>query len=843
MHAKKMRSHPPSCGLILLVFASLIVGSGCGFQQAPVPSLSPQSATVTVQSAQQFSIAGLPGGTIWLVNNEPGGNRTVGTIDATGLYLAPVIPPLVPVTITAQSRSFSGVQASATVQVVNPTPDLTAVAPSIAIANGQPLGVTVSGTQFTPQSRVTANGTAYATTFVSGTELQATLPVDALQPGATISITADTPAPGGGHSASKSIAVVAPLSPQAVVLTVSAQLQFVMAPLAGGTTWLVNDAPGGSSVAGTISTNGLYQAPMIPPALPVTIRAQSTQYPAVNSSAAVQVVNPAPQLTSVSPAITIANGQPLAITVTGANLTPQSVVVVGGNACPTTFVSSTELQATIAAAAVEGAANLAVSVNNPAPGGGRSDAANIVVVASGTVSLTQHPLVAQYQLLLPQDGGVVVEFGTDTTYGRRTGSVSPPAGGGAVTVLVAGMRAATAYHMRARITLADGTTLLDADHTLTTGALPAVSFPSGTVSRTPGLSSGGGVDLVSSSRTVVTAAVLDNDGQVIWYYYDPAISGGAFPIRELDNGNFLVTMGTHVREVDLTGTVVREVTLDQINASLTSLGYSFQLDSIHHDLLRLSNGHWLLLANEWQQFQDLPGYPGTTAVIGDDLIEVDASGQPVWIWRAFDHLDVNRHPIWFPDWTHANALVLRPDGNLLLSMRHQSWIIKIDYENGAGTGDVLWRLGPDGDFTLAGGDPAQWFFCQHYPLLVTSDGPQFRLAMFDNGDARPDALGQPCVFSGTCYSRGLMLDVDESTRTAAVAWQDLLGWFALWGGSMAVLPNGNIEIDSSTVNGGPTRIVEVTSDATPKLVWELVESNATYYRAYRIPSLYPGVQW
>ncbi len=35
-------------------------------------------------------------------------------------------------------------------------------------------------------------------------------------------------------------------------------------------------------------------------------------------------------------------------------------------------------------------------------------------------------------------------------------------------------------------------------------------------------------------------------------------------------------------------------------------------------------------------------------------------------------------------------------------MRNQSWILKIDYANGTGTGNVLWKLGQDGDFTLPG---------------------------------------------------------------------------------------------------------------------------------------------
>ena len=99
-------------------------------------------------------------------------------------------------------------------------------------------------------------------------------------------------------------------------------------------------------------------------------------------------------------------------------------------------------------------------------------------------------------------------------------------------------------------------------------------------------------------------------------------------------------------------------------------------------------------------------------------MDLDTNNQPVWVWRAFDHLDVNRHPYLFPDWTHSNAVVYEPDGSLLLSMRHQSWILKIDYANGSGGGDVLWRLGPGGDFTLSDSDPAQWFYNQHYPNLL-----------------------------------------------------------------------------------------------------------------------------
>ena len=461
---------------------------------------------------------------------------------------------------------------------------------------------------------------------------------------------------------------------------------------------------------------------------------------------------------------------------------------------------------------------------------------------AGTVAATSHPLVASYSVMAPAGGLVSVEFGTSTTYGRSTASQSVPAEGGLVTLLVAGMHPSTTYHMRARLDLGGGSTMLDTDHTFMTSSLPSVTFPAVTV--TPaGLSKSGGVDLVSGPGSTVTAVVFDTDGSVLWYYYDPSLAAGsyAFPIRELDNGNYLINFESDVREVDLEGHIVRQVTLSQLNTALAAAGYSLQAANLHHDLLRLSNGHWILLVNENQDFQDLPGYPGTTTVLGDAIVDLDADNQPVWVWRAFDHLDVNRHPYMFPDWTHSNAVVYEPDGSLLLSMRHQSWILKIDYANGAGSGDVLWRLGAGGDFALVGNDPAQWFYNQHDPNLVQVSGSTQRIAMFDNGDTRPDSNGQPC--STDCYSRGLIMDIDESARTAQVSWQYLSGWYSFWGGSIVVLPNGNVEVDSTTVLGGFSRVREVTNGTSPQVVWEMDAKNDAFYRAYRIPSLYPGVSW
>ena len=118
--------------------------------------------------------------------------------------------------------------------------------------------------------------------------------------------------------------------------------------------------------------------------------------------------------------------------------------------------------------------------------------------------------------------------------------------------------------------------------------------------------------------------------------------------------------------------------------------------------------------------------------------------QPVWAWNEFNHLDINRQPYSYPDWTHTNAVLYSPsDGNLIISIRHQNWLVKIDYNNGIGTGNIIWHLGYQGDFTLLNADgstdtnPFDWFYAQHGPNFTTTNtSGQFSLVLFDNGDDR-----------------------------------------------------------------------------------------------------------
>ena len=125
----------------------------------------------------------------------------------------------------------------------------------------------------------------------------------------------------------------------------------------------------------------------------------------------------------------------------------------------------------------------------------------------------------------------------------------------------------------------------------------------------------------------------------------------------------------------------------------------------------------------------------------------------------------------FPDWTHTNAVLYSADdGNLIVSIRHQNWIVKLDYANGSGAGDIIWHLGYQGDFALVGGtDPTDWFYAQHGPSFTTKNTTgQFGLAVFDNGDDRVFPQG----VSPTLYSTVPVFSIDETAKTATLTFND-----------------------------------------------------------------------
>jgi len=107
-----------NAGAVGTQYVSVGTGSATGGGSTAQIVVTPLGPSILASATQQFSasVSGLSNTAVtWLVDGIVGGNATVGTIDATGLYAAPSTTSSH--TITAQSQASPGVAGSATVYI------------------------------------------------------------------------------------------------------------------------------------------------------------------------------------------------------------------------------------------------------------------------------------------------------------------------------------------------------------------------------------------------------------------------------------------------------------------------------------------------------------------------------------------------------------------------------------------------------------------------------------------------------------------------------------------------------------------------------------------------------
>ncbi len=465
------------------------------------------------------------------------------------------------------------------------------------------------------------------------------------------------------------------------------------------------------------------------------------------------------------------------------------------------------------------------------------------------VTGTDHPLIAFYSAPPCAAGYMYVEFGpVGGQFWQRT---SPKAcrPGQSMNFYVAGMRPATTHMMR-QVTVNGASVDRGPVRQFTTGtpviSPPPLSIPDPYDANT---SLYDGIVLQSMLATSQLQYnfpfATDIAGRLLWYYDRALPSSGilAYIVRPVDGGTMLVfgaCCGSYhlLWEIDLAGHTLRETNILRINEQLVAQGQD-AIRTFHHEATRLPNGYTVLLG-----FVERPGPAGSPPIMGDMIIVLDTNWQVVWTWNAFEHLDVSRGPVLGEtcavayellcaasspqavDWLHSNSLDYSPpDGNLIMSMRHQDWVIKIDYQNGAGTGAVLWRFGQGGDFTIASADPSPWFSHQHDAQYVGTN----QIALFDNGNTRCHDAPPPC------NSRGQVFDIDEAQHRATLRVNADLGGYSDRFGSAQELSNGNFSFASGFLFAVASQSIETRPDGS--LNWVL-QTGATMYRSFRMKTLY-----
>ena len=271
----------------------------------------------------------------------------------------------------------------------NPVPVLTSVSPTAATAGGAGFTLTTNGTGFVSGSVVHWNGATRTTTFVSATQVTAAIPASDIASAGTAQVTVVSPTPGGGTSSpvaftiGNPVPIVTSLSPAKVLagsaafeLTVNGSAFVTGATVqwngtARATTFVGSTALRAAIAAADVATAGSVQVTVVNPS------------PGGGTSAAIAFaidpIAPVPAITSLEPPGAFAGNPAFDLVVTGTGFVQGATVQWNGADRVTTLVSATQVKAAIAAVDVATPISVPITVTNPAPAGGTSNALIFVV--------------------------------------------------------------------------------------------------------------------------------------------------------------------------------------------------------------------------------------------------------------------------------------------------------------------------------------------------------------------------------------------------------------------------------------------------------------------------------
>ena len=485
------------------------------------------------------------------------------------------------------------------------------------------------------------------------------------------------------------------------------------------------------------------------------------------------------------------------------------------------------------------------------------------------ITSTANPLVALYTAPGCTAGNsMYIRF--ETGGKSSTTGLAPCTPESSMNFYVAGMLPGTTYNMKHVVVTGPNKSVVTSSSKLpfTTGQLdPGLAFPPVTVLHPADaqtcpqqqvllldyLSPPGGpyycptaVDL--QGRTIWYYSALAMPAQTTTYFIRPVPNSQGHMLLIANDPGSIPDKGQILREIDLAGNTVAQTNAARVSEQLRGRG-QLGIVGFDHDAIRLPNGHTLALCSQEQIFP--PGTQGSSGpvnILGNAIVDLDEDWQVAWSWSGYDHLDINRAAVLGEtcsnqpgcppltlstianDWLHGNSLAhIQESGDVLFSIRNQDWVVKIAYGNGRGNGEVLWKLGLGGDFTMNSADPYPWFSHQHDAHFETGTTT---LAVFDNGNTR--AARNPNMVEN---SRGYVLQVDEANHTATPLLLADLGVYSQAVGTAQRLENGNYHFEAGFVRTPFNQAFAVEVQADGRRNFECQDPTQTY-RAYRMQSLY-----
>jgi len=299
--------------------------------------------------------------------------------------------------LRVQSRLFCGlalvalaVCAAGCQQQINfPTPTLLSVSPTNIQAGEPAFNLTVTGKGFTPSSSVSWSSSAGSATLLSTYDgatgqLIAQVPAAYIQSPGIAYVSVSTPQPGGGVTAAltfninpnpSAVPEITGLSPTSVAAGSAAVTVTILGKdFVPQSTVMINGIALGTGFANSTELQVSVPAGDLATAGTVQITVYNPPPDGGASNAfGLNVNDPVPGLTSLSPASVAAGSVSASLVLTGANFVSNSTILINGAPRTTAYSSATQLSATLTAGDLTQGGLTLVQVENPAPGGGVSN--------------------------------------------------------------------------------------------------------------------------------------------------------------------------------------------------------------------------------------------------------------------------------------------------------------------------------------------------------------------------------------------------------------------------------------------------------------------------------------